>query len=75
MDECVYNPATKQVYMKFDRAYIVVDIEDFMNVVYCVEDAKALIEKDPEVSLAEYTDEEGVVWKEFVVNSKDGTYN
>jgi hypothetical protein len=75
MDECVYNPTTKQVYLKFDRSYIVVDVEDFMNILYCLEDAKALIEKDPDIGLAEYTDDEGNLWKEFFVNSKDENYN
>lgn len=75
MDECAYNPETKQVYLKFDRTMIVVDIEDFMDMMYTLEQTKAIIQEDPEVTLGEYEDEEGNVWQEFIVNDQNEEYS
>jgi len=75
MDECAYNPETKQVYLKFERTMIVVDIEDFMDMMYTLEQTKAVIQEDPEVTLGEYEDEEGNVWQEFIVKDKNEEYS
>ena len=75
MDECAYNPETKQVYLKFDRTMIVVDVEDFMDMIYTLQDAKSVIEQDPEVTLGEYEDEDGNVWQEFIVKEENEEYS
>lgn len=75
MDECAYNPETKQVYLKFDRTMIVVDIEDFMDMMYTLEQTKAIIQEDPDVTLGEYEDEEGNVWQEFIVKDENEEYS
>jgi len=75
MDECAYNAETKQVYLKFERTMIVVDIEDFMDMMYALEQTKAIIQEDPEVTLGEYEDEEGNVWQEFIVKDKNEEYS
>lgn len=75
MDECAYNPETKQVYLKFDRTMIMVDVEDFMDIIYTLQDAKSIIEQDPEVTLGEYEDEEGNVWQEFIVKDENQEYS
>ena len=75
MDECAYNPDTKQVYLKFERTMIVVDIEDFMDMMYTLEQTKAVIQEDPDVTLGEYEDEEGNVWQEFIVKDQNEEYS
>jgi hypothetical protein len=75
MDECAYNPETKQVYLRFDRTMIMVDIEDFMDMIYTLQDAKSIIEQDPEVTLGEYEDEEGKIWQEFIVKDENEEYS
>jgi hypothetical protein len=75
MDECAYNPETKQVYLKFERTMIVVDVEDFMDMMYTLEQTKAVIQEDPEVTLGEYEDEEGNVWQEFIVKDENEEYS
>ncbi len=75
MDECAYNPETKQVYLKFDRTMIVVDIEDFMDMMYTLEQTKAIIQEDPDVTLGEYEDEEGNIWQEFIVKDENEEYS
>lgn len=75
MDECAYNPETKQVYLKFERTMIVVDVEDFMDMLYTLEQTKAVIQDDPDVTLGEYEDEEGNVWQEFIVKDENEEYS
>jgi hypothetical protein len=75
MDECAYNPETKQVYLKFERTMIVVDVEDFMDMMYTLEQTKAIIQEDPDVTLGEYEDEEGNVWQEFIVKDENEEYS
>lgn len=75
MDECAYSPDNKQVYLKFDRTMIAIDVEDFMDMLYTLEDAKAIIAQDPDVKLGEFTDEEGKVWEQFVVNGEEEEYS
>lgn len=75
MDECAYNPETKQVYLKFERTMIVVDVEDFMDMMYTLEQTKSIIQEDPEVTLGEYEDEEGNVWQEFIVKDENEEYS
>lgn len=75
MDDCVYDPTSKQIFLRFSRTVISVELEEFMDVLYCLQDAKRVIEADPEVSLAEYTDEDGKVWQEFIVNDTSNGYN
>ena len=75
MDECAYNPETKQVYLKFERTMIVVDVEDFMDMLYTLQDAKAVIQDDPDVTLGEYEDEDGNIWEEFIVKDEGEEYS
>lgn len=75
MDECAYNPDTKQVYLKFEKTMIVVDIEDFMDMMYTLEQTKAVIQEDPDVAIGEYEDEEGNVWQEFIVKDQNEEYS
>ena len=75
MDECAYNPETKQVYLKFERTMIVVDVEDFMDMLYTLQDVKSVIQEDPDVTLGEYEDEEGNCWEEFIVKSENEDYS
>lgn len=75
MDESAYNPETKQVYLKFDRTMIMIDVEDFMDVLHTLDQLKALVLEDPEVELGEYEDEEGNVWQEFVVKDQNEEYS
>ena len=75
MDECAYNPETKQVYLKFERTMIVVDVEDFMDMLYTLEQTKAIIQEDPDVTLGEYEDEEGNIWQEFIVKDENEEYS
>ena len=75
MDECAYNPDTKQVYLKFERTMIVVDIEEFMDMMYTLEQTKAVIQEDPDVTIGEYEDEEGNVWQEFIVKDENEEYS
>lgn len=74
MDDCAYNPENKQVYLRFDRTTIMVDVEDFMDVIHTLEEMKAVIQEDPEVTLGEFTDEDGNVWQEFIVKGEDEEY-
>ena len=75
MDECAYNPETKQVYLKFERTMIVVDVEDYMDMLYTLEQTKAIIQEDPDVTLGEYEDEEGNIWQEFIVKDENEEYS
>lgn len=74
MDSCAYDPETKQIYLRFGNVSIEVDIEDYMNMLYIFNAAKAVIESDPEVSLGTYTDEDGNERQEFVVSGPDEEY-
>lgn len=74
MDDCAYNPETKQVYIRFDRTMIMVDIEDFMDVIYTLQEMKEIIKEDPDVTLGEFEDEDGNNWEEFIVKGKDEEY-
>lgn len=51
-----------------------VDVEDFMDVIHTLEEMKAVIQEDPEVTLGEFTDEDGNVWQEFIVKGEDEEY-
>ena len=57
------------------RTMIVVDVEDFMDMMYTLEQTKAIIQEDPDVTLGEYEDEEGNVWQEFIVKDENEEYS
>jgi hypothetical protein len=75
MEEFIYNEATKQVYLKFDRTMIVIDIEDFMEIIYGLDELKAVITADPEVEVGEFEDDEGNTWQEFIVKDDTKEYS
>jgi hypothetical protein len=75
MEDYVYNSETKQVYLKFDRTLVAIDVEDFMEVFYCIEAARADIALDPEVEIGEYEDDEGHVWQEYLVKDTNQEYS
>ncbi len=75
MDSCAYDPETKQIYLRFGNVSIAIDIEDYMDVMYMLAAAKSVIEKDPEVSLGTFTDENGVEHQEFIVNEDGGEFS
>jgi hypothetical protein len=58
MEEFIYNEATKQVYLKFDRTMIVIDIEDFMEIIYGLDEVKKIITADPDVEIGEFEDDD-----------------
>lgn len=74
-EDFAYNAETKQVYLKFDRTLIAIDVEDFMEVVYCIEAAREQIEADPDVELGECQDDEGNVWSEYFVKDPNQEYS
>jgi hypothetical protein len=74
VDDCAYNPETKQVYIRFDRTMIMIDLEDFMDVIYTLQEMKEIIKADPDVTLGEFEDEDGNSWEEFIVKGKDEEY-
>lgn len=74
-EDFAYNAETKQVYLKFDRTLIAIDVEDFMEVVYCIEAAQKAIESDPDVELGECEDEDGNTWSEYFVKDPNQEYS
>ena len=75
MDGCFYDQETKTVILKFDRTMIHVDLEDFMDDLYTLHEAKIAIQEDPEVELGSFTDEDGKTWEQFVVKGEDEEYS
>jgi hypothetical protein len=75
MEEFIYNESTKQVYLKFDRTMIVIDIEDFMEVLYGLDEVKKIITADPDVEIGEFEDDEGNTWQEFIVKEPNQEYS
>jgi hypothetical protein len=75
MEEFIYNEATKQVYLKFDRTMIVIDIEDFMEIIYGLDEVKKIITADPDVEIGEFEDDDGTTWQEFIVKDDTKEYS
>jgi hypothetical protein len=75
MEEFIYNEATKQVYLKFDRTMIVIDIEDFMEIIYGLDEVKKIITADPDVEIGEFEDDDGTTWQEFIVKEPNQEYS
>lgn len=75
MEEFIYSESTKQVYLKFDRTMIVIDIEDFMEVLYGLDEVKKIITADPDVEIGEFEDDEGNTWQEFIVKEPNQEYS
>ena len=75
MDGCFYDQETKTVILKFDRTMIHVDLEDFMDVLYTLHEAKIAIQDDPEVELGSFTDEDGKTREQFVVKGEEEEYS
>jgi hypothetical protein len=75
MEEFIYNEATKQVYLKFDRTMIVIDIEDFMEIIYGLDEVKKIITADPDVEIGEFEDDDGATWQEFIVKEPNQEYS
>jgi hypothetical protein len=52
-----------------------IDLEDFMDMLYSLHEAKLAIQEDPEIELGTFTDEDGKTWEQFVVKGEDEEYS
>ena len=75
MDSSAYDPETKQVYLQFGNVSVAIDVEDYMGFLYVVAAMKTVIEKDPDVTLGVFTDEEGNEIEEFIVKDAEEEYS
>jgi len=75
MESSAYDPQTKQVYLQFGNVTVAIDVEDYMDFLYVVAAMKNVIEKDPEVTLGTFTDDEGNEIEEFIVKDQDEEYS
>lgn len=75
MESSAYDPQTKQVYLQFGNVSVAIDVEDYMDFLYVVVAMKSVIEKDPEVTLGTFTDEDGNEIEEFIVKDQDEEYS
>jgi len=75
MESTAYDPQTKQVYLQFGNVTVAIDVEDFMDFIYTVVATKDIIEKDPEVTLGTFTDDDGNEIEEFIVKDQDEEYS
>jgi len=75
MESSAYDPQTKQVYLQFGNVSVAIDVEDYMDFLYVVVAMKNVIEKDPEVTLGTFTDDEGNEIEEFIVKDQDEEYS
>jgi len=75
MDDCIYDPELKAVIMQFGNVTVSVDIEEFMQMMYGLASAKIEAEKDEDLELGIYTNEEGIEFETFVVKTDSGDFN
>jgi len=75
MESSAYDPQTKQVYLQFGNVSVAIDVEDYMEFLYVVVAMKDIIEKDPEVTLGTFTDDDGNEIEEFIVKDQDEEYS
>ena len=75
MDSSSYDPQTKQVFLQFSNVSVAIDVEDYMDFLYVVAAMKTVIEKDPDVTLGVFTDEEGNEIEEFIVKDAEEEYS
>ena len=75
MDSSAYDPETKQIYLQFGNVSVAIDVEDYMGFLYVVAAMKTVIEKDPDVTLGVFTDEEGTEIEEFIVKDAEEEYS
>lgn len=75
MESSAYDPQTKQVYLQFGNVTVAIDVEDYMDFLYVVVAMKDVVEKDPEVTLGTFTDEDGNEIEEFIVKGQDEEYS
>ena len=75
MESASYDPQTKQVCFHFGNVTVAVDVEDYMDFLYVVAAMKTVIEKDPDVTLGVFTDEEGNEIEEFIVKDAEEEYS
>ena len=75
MESSAYDPQTKQVYLQFGNVSVAIDVEDYMDFLYVVVAMKNVIEKDPEVTLGNFTDDEGNEIEEYIVKDQDEEYS
>jgi hypothetical protein len=75
MESSAYDPQTKQVYLQFGNVSVAIDVEDYMDFLYVVVAMKDIIEKDPEVTLGTFTDDDGNEIEEFIVKDQDEEYS
>jgi hypothetical protein len=54
---------------------IMVDVEDFMDVIYTLQEMKSIIKEDPEVELGVFQDDDGNSWEEFIVKGENEEYS
>ncbi len=75
MDNCSYDPQTKQVCMHYGSVTVAIDVEDYMDFLYIVMAMKTVIEQDEDVTLGTYVTEEGVELQEFIVKDENDEYS
>jgi len=75
MESSAYDPQTKQVYLQFGNVSVAIDVEDYMEFLYVVVAMKDIIEKDHEVTLGTFTDDDGNEIEEFIVKDQDEEYS
>ena len=75
MDNCSYDPQTKQVFMHYGNDSVAIDVEDYMDFLYIVMAMKTVIEQDEDVTLGTYVTDEGVELQEFVVKDDTDGYS
>lgn len=75
MESSAYDPQTKQVYLQFGNVSVAIDVEDYMDFLYVVVAMKDVIEKDPEVMLGTFTDDDGNEIEEFIVKDQNEEYS
>lgn len=75
MESSAYDPQTKQVYLQFGNVTVAIDVEDYMDFLYVVAAMKTVIEKDPDIALGTFTDEDGNEIEEFIVKDQNEEYS
>lgn len=75
MDDCAYDPESKQVFLHFGNVAVSIGIEDYLAFLYLATAMKVVIEQDPDVSIGTYTTAEGVELEEFIIKGENEEYS
>jgi hypothetical protein len=75
MDDCAYDPQSKQVFLHFGNVAVAIGVEDYLEFIYLAIAMKAVIEQDPDVSIGTYTTDEGVEIEEFIIKDENEEYS